>query len=691
MPKLTTRIRYSIARALLKASSFSIVPSWVSTSVLNPGFTSLTRDGYQKSSAYFACVSAYAFAFPEPPLLVYDGDDDSAQSLPKHPLRQLLRQPMPTMGEAELMATTIAYAAIGGNAYWHKVRGKAGQIVQLRPYHAGQITPVPGGDNWIQRYDYDPFGSGGRAAQPTPIDPADIVHFKWPSVDPAQPWMSQPPILAAAAEVDSDVEAIRYIFALLHNDAIPRTVVTVPSDRPLDDDEYRRLKEQWRERYGGENRGDVAVLEGGATVSRLGLNLQELAFDALSKIPESRIAAAMRVPAIIAGLQVGLSQSTYANYEEARKSYTQDSLAPLWRLFASEVTADLLPEFQRFGGVEARFDTKRVAALQEDRAQRYAYTTEAYTAGLLTKNEARAQLGFDDVAGGDLFAAQQSTGQRVAQLIDSQSPKAMLLLADGTLVELPSGAARIVEQRAARIPQEQPGQTEVDETKASADDVERQIERAMTSYLRAQYRKAAAGVRNLAKADVLDPDAVLEQLELDLGPEARRIMRRYYVPLLRAAYDEAAATLDVDLDPFDVENKHVQDVLDELATLVTRVTETTRDSIRALVGQQAAEGWSIDQLAKHIVAEGLVESRKRAKLIAVTETALAYSKGSILGYQLSGIVDRIEWLTTIDEKTCEHCKALNGEQTKLGSAFSDGSAHPPRHPRCRCAIAPIIK
>jgi HK97 family phage portal protein len=215
--------------------------------------------------------------------------------------------------------------------------------------------------------------------------------------------MSQPPIMAAASEVDSDVEAIRYVFALLKNDAIPRTVLTVPSDRPLLDGEFERMKEQFAERYGGVNRGGVAILEAGTTATRLSLNLQEMAFEALAKLPESRIAAALRVPPIIAGLNVGLERSTFSNYGEARKAFAQDTLSTLWRLVSSEITADLLPEFNGLGGVEVRFDTSRVAALQEDATQKYNRTINAYKAGLLQKNEARRALGYGDVPGGEAF------------------------------------------------------------------------------------------------------------------------------------------------------------------------------------------------------------------------------------------------------------------------------------------------
>ncbi|MBK9944392.1 MAG: phage portal protein [Kouleothrix sp.] len=699
-PRFFARLRYGIARMLLKAQSFSIVPSWFTQSVLQPAFRSLVRDGYQKSSAFFACISTLAFSFPEPPLYVYDAEGEEGQSMPMHGLRKLLRKPMPTMGEAEFKATVIVYLALGGNAYLHKLRNKAGQVIQLRPYHAGHITCVPGGENWISHYLYNPNGTGTVGVildDLTRIEPNDIVHLKWPSVDPAQPWQSQPPILAAAAEVDSDVEAIRYIFALLKNDAIPRTVVTVPAERPLDDEEVRRMKEQWRERYGGDNRGEVAILEAGATVTRLGLNLQELAFDALVRIPETRIAAVLRVPPILVGLNSGLDKATYANYAEARRAFTQDTLVPLWRLFESEIEADLLPEFPRDGGMSVRHDLSRVASLQDDINGKWERVRKAYLAGLIKKNEGRRSIGYAAELDGDVYYTPPTAQvvQPAKRTLPSATPKALLMLPDGQIVNLDDddgGEEHAYFRgglRPAPGPRNAPRWRPREQNTADLEPIEAKIERAMQRYLRAEYRKAAEGVRDAAKAGELDP-AVIDQLGLDLGPEVRRIMHRFYPQVMKPAFEDAEIALDVTIG-FDVESKEVQQVLSDLADLVTRITETTRNDIRALIGMQAAEGWSIEQLAKELMKAGVTASTVRATMIARTETAAAYSRGSLLAYELSGVVDSVEWMATIDDLTCEDCKALNGTITKLGKAFSDGTQFPPRHPNCRCTLIPLLK
>lgn len=380
------------AKALV---SLPIVPLWTSYSFITPTWGNLLTEAYKKNSAFLACISVYTRRFPEPPLRLYKDEEE----LDTHPTRILIARPNPLMGEAELWQYTIAYAAIGGNAYWHKVRNNEQQVFQLWPHHVGNIMPVPGGDNWISHYEYD---AGDGRKQDIPAE--DIVHFKWSLPDPQQPWLAVPPIIAAAREVDTDNEATRYLYNLLKNDAVVRTAFVLPADNPtLDAAQFDRLKGQIESGYTGDKRGRPALLEGGMDVKRLSLDLEEMAFEALHRIPETRIAAAMGVPAMLVGLQAGLERSTYSNMEEAVSDFTRGTLSPLWRSFASEITHDddLNPGRER--GESVAFDLAHVGSLQEDENERWERYGKALDRGAITINEYRAFLGMEDLgAAGDI-------------------------------------------------------------------------------------------------------------------------------------------------------------------------------------------------------------------------------------------------------------------------------------------------
>lgn len=174
---------------------------------------------------------------------------------------------------------------------------------------------------------------------------------------------------------------------------------------------------------------------------------------------------------------------------------------------------------------------------------------------------------------------------------------------------------------------------------------------------------------------------------MDDGGALAKLMRPFYQALLKDAFGDAAGQ-GVDV-AFDLANPFVQTVLNQLAKQVKGVADTTKEEIRALIRRQADEGWSAEQLAKEIRAKGEIASRSRALMIARTETAAAYSQGSIAAYTASGVVKQTEWLLGPDP--CEICQALDGLRADLGEEFAPGISAPPAHPACTCALSPVIE
>lgn len=177
-------------------------------------------------------------------------------------------------------------------------------------------------------------------------------------------------------------------------------------------------------------------------------------------------------------------------------------------------------------------------------------------------------------------------------------------------------------------------------------------------------------------------------MPLDDGTQLAKLLGPFYEQLLAQAFDSAGLALDTDVS-FDLANPRVQDVLGQLAKSVKGVAETTKEEIRALVGQAADEGWSSADLAQRIREHGVTSSKSRSEMIARTETALAYQAGSHLAYAESSVVQGTEWL--LGSEPCDVCQPLGGKIVPLGEHFAEGTLYPPLHPRCTCATAPILK
>lgn len=167
---------------------------------------------------------------------------------------------------------------------------------------------------------------------------------------------------------------------------------------------------------------------------------------------------------------------------------------------------------------------------------------------------------------------------------------------------------------------------------------------------------------------------------MDDGDEAERIMRRFYPLVVESAFlDASLAGVPV---AFDLENEHVQTVLDRLATQIRDIAETTREDVRRLVGQQAEQGWTVDELAKQIAAMGEINSASRAVMIARTETGTAYNLGSVAAYRVGGVTH----VDVLDGDDDEPCASANGSRWTLDQA----EENPLGHPNCTRAFSPVI-
>jgi SPP1 gp7 family putative phage head morphogenesis protein len=171
------------------------------------------------------------------------------------------------------------------------------------------------------------------------------------------------------------------------------------------------------------------------------------------------------------------------------------------------------------------------------------------------------------------------------------------------------------------------------------------------------------------------------------GSQIADLMRKYHIELLTLAADDADTTLGIDA-AFDLEMESAQQALDDRAKLIRSVAETTKEDVRRLTGQAAKEGWSIAELAQRIRDQGEIASQTRAELISRTETAAMYSKGSLIAYAASGQVSGTEWL--LGPEPCDICQPLGGTVAALGKSFAEGIDSPPAHPRCTCALAPVL-
>jgi SPP1 gp7 family putative phage head morphogenesis protein len=93
-----------------------------------------------------------------------------------------------------------------------------------------------------------------------------------------------------------------------------------------------------------------------------------------------------------------------------------------------------------------------------------------------------------------------------------------------------------------------------------------------------------------------------------------------------------------------------------------------------------ANGLSTDQIAQGL-QDLFAFSPARAQMVARTETIAAAVQGDIQGMKEAG-VRSTTYMCADDERTCEDCLSMDGEEFDIG----DSTGVIPLHPNCRCTF-----
>lgn len=663
------------------------------------GFVSWAKEAYGKNELVYACITELATSVPEAPLRVYRDTDSGWEELPDHPLRQLIQRPNPVLSEYELWELTIVHLYLAGNAYWEIVRTRDGRPRELWPLRPDRVRIIPDQDPRIHHtYAYAVDG------KLYPLG-TDVVHFKLPN--PLDEYFGQPPLRAAVRAVAVDNEATDYVKSLLQNDAMPPVVVT--TEQRLDEETVNRLRSRWRDRFGGDKRGSPAFLQKGMDVKVLGLNLRDLEFPDLRSISETRICAVFGVPPILVGAKTGMDRSTYSNYEEARRSFWEETISPLLRRLADRINHKLLPMFGDADGIEARFDTSEVSALQESVNERWARITEAVKAGWLSIDEARTEAGFDPVPGGRVLLRPTSmtaipldepaTGGDQEQ----QQPNDLAGQGEAETGEKQKCPTRLLKSRKdiAASRHQLADRYEHRWREWAKEEFEQQARDVLRAFSRAtkEHRQKA-----LSDEELLEFLTLLSTAGITWRARIRDSVFDLALEHLSAAAKDAGAELDV---AFALDNEFAQRFVEQYTfPFAEALTQASQDRIREIILAGQRDGLTVAEMRDRLLEEFDDWSEARAERVARTETIRATNAGAVMAYQQVG-VEMVEWLPAGD--ACPYCSALRGkrwatggELFKLGDEWlPDGVErpyrvnyepirHPPLHPNCRCTIVPVI-
>ena len=361
-------------------------------------YDQLSEEGYSENAIVKKCIDLIANNASRVKINLFRGD----QEVDEHPLLDLMYSPNPTQGQVEFFASLYSYLLISGNSYILESGAENAPPIELYTLRPDRIR-IKGSQTAIPKaYDYM---IGGQIANSYEVDPATgnskVKHIKL--FNPLDDYYGLSPIQSAATDIDQHNLANKHNVNLLQNGARPSgAVVFKPKDETgaqiqLSDTQRNQLMSDLTQRFSGTgNAGKPMLLEGDFDWKEMGLSPKDMDFIQLKNMSAKDIALIFGVPSQLIGIP---DAQTYSNFAEAKLALYNETIIPLLDRIQSDLNEWLVP---RFGDdLEIRYDIDSIPAMAEQRTRVFESVTQGVQNGILTRNEAREQLGYEPINGGD--------------------------------------------------------------------------------------------------------------------------------------------------------------------------------------------------------------------------------------------------------------------------------------------------
>ena len=167
------------------------------------------------------------------------------------------------------------------------------------------------------------------------------------------------------------------------------------TDTPrLTKEQRQSIRAAWNESQVGNGSG-LAVLEGGMTFSPVSSNSKDAQLLETRLFNVQEVARWFNMNPVLLG---DLSKSSYNSVEQAQLQFVVNTLAPYVEMLEQEINRKLIMPDDKGNYY---IDILEESIIKQDKVAQANYLTTLVQSGIITRNEARYQLGYTPIEGGD--------------------------------------------------------------------------------------------------------------------------------------------------------------------------------------------------------------------------------------------------------------------------------------------------
>ena len=302
--------------------------------------------------------------------------------LKNHPTNLLWDNPSSLVDRVTMIRSVVQNVILKGNAYVYIERAEDGTPLSLRYLPSSDVTINYVKERNFLCYNCSYIRNGKN------ISPADMLHFKLFSFDGIQGVSLLKYSTQSVDTANATNQHAKEFFESGTNKA--SGILTVNSQ--LSEKQRLQILNTWNTTYASGKAG-LAVLQGNMSYQPISVNADEAQMLESREFNQADVAQWLNLNPAQLGLK---GYQTYTNFEDSQSELLQRTLLPYINMIENELTRKLIVNEKN---VKIVLDT--VCYLRPNKKAQSEYYVALVSGGILSINEARSELGYPAIDGGE--------------------------------------------------------------------------------------------------------------------------------------------------------------------------------------------------------------------------------------------------------------------------------------------------
>lgn len=392
--KKSATVPSRIYDAMIMGSGSRVGQSWSKHLVL--------EQAYERNAPYYSAVNIISQTVADMAIKVQVDVNGKKSFVSDHPILRLMERSCSRM---ELIERVAQYYTTLHDAYLNIVFGSNNKPLGLVVMPSQYVTPIQGDyKRPVLYYEYNEF-------KEKKLQPSEVIRIYKPSL--RKYFESFSPAIPLQELISLNNAAITWNKNIAQAGGLPPIVVKAFG---ANEQQAQRIADNWQNQSGANKSHRIKVMS------------EELEFQKFSDNPHdaewtNAVLMSMRMIFMTMGISSSLmndaANKTYNNVHDARKALYTEACIPIAKRIYSAITRSLQQYYS--DNPTIIIDTDRIEAVQEDRKIAVERLQRAVDTGILTANEARAELGYPPAKGATADLLQNARIINNIPKVDTQS------------------------------------------------------------------------------------------------------------------------------------------------------------------------------------------------------------------------------------------------------------------------------